>query len=159
VNVDGTTLDLPVVVGSENEKAIDVAQLRAKTGYVTLDPAFMNTASTTSAITFIDGDKGILRYRGIPIDELGEKSTFVETSYLLIYGHLPNKQELERFSTLLTRHSLIHEDMKHFFDGYPSTAHPMAILSSMVCSLSSFYPDSLDVNNRDQLDITIARLL
>ena len=159
VNVNGATLELPVVVGSEQEKAIDIAQLRAKTGFVTLDPAFMNTASTTSAITFIDGDKGILRYRGIPIEELGEKSTFVETAYLLIYGKLPNKAELDRFSTLLTRHSLIHEDMKHFFDGYPSTAHPMAILSSMVCSLSSFYPDAQDVSNRDQIDMTIARLL
>jgi citrate synthase len=119
----------------------------------------MNTASTTSSITFIDGDKGILRYRGIPIDQLGEKSTFVETSYLLIYGKLPTRSELLRFSTLLTRHSMIHEDMKRFFDGYPSTAHPMAILSAMVCSLSSYYPDALDVGNKDLTDITIARLL
>ncbi len=160
MTVDGKTLEMPVVVGSENEKAIDIAQLRAKTGYVTIDPAFMNTASTTSAITYIDGDKGILRYRGIPIEELGEKSTFVETSYLLIYGHLPNKDELTRFSTLLTRHSLIHEDMKRFFDGFPSTtAHPMAILSSMVVSLSSFYPEALDAKNTEHLDITIARVL
>src|SRR5262245_1138189 len=119
----------------------------------------MNTASTTSSITFLDGEKGILRYRGIPIEQLGERSTFVETSYLLIYGHLPNRAELTRFSTLLTRHSLIHEDMKRFFDGYPSTAHPMAILSAMVCSLSSYYPDALDVKNTDVIDITIARLL
>ena len=109
---------------------------------MTLDPAFVNTASTTSAITFLDGEKGILRYRGIPIEQLAEKSTFVETSYLLIYGHLPKRRELKRFSTLLTRHSLIHEDMKRFFDGYPGTAHPMAILSAMVCSLSSFYPEA-----------------
>src|SRR4051794_38324301 len=119
----------------------------------------MNTASTTSAITFIDGDKGILRYRGIPIEQLGEKSTFVEMAYLVIYGKLPSKTELARFSTLLTRHSMIHEDMKRFFDGYPSTAHPMAILSAMVCSLSSYYPDALDVSNKDVIDITIARLL
>ena len=152
-------LEVPIVVGTEQEKAIDIAQLRAKTGFVTLDPAFMNTASTKSAITFIDGDKGILRYRGIPIEQLAEKSTFVETSYLLIQGHLPNKSELDRFSTLLTRHSLLHEDMKRFFEGFPSTAHPMAVLSSMVLALSSFYPEAIDVNNHDQMDITIARLV
>jgi citrate synthase len=159
IKVGDATLEVPVVVGTENEKALDIAQLRAKTGYVTLDPAFMNTASTKSAITFIDGDKGILRYRGIPIEQLAEQSTFVETSYLLIYGHLPNKSELQRFSTLLTRHSLIHEDMKRFFEGFPTTAHPMAVLSSMVLALSSFYPDAIDVNNTDQTDMTIARLL
>ncbi len=161
LNVGGTeqTLELPVIVGSEGERAIDIRDLRAKTGYVCLDPAFVNTASTTSSITFLDGEKGVLRYRGIPIEQLGEKSTFVETSYLLIYGKLPNRAELSRFSTLLTRHSLIHEDMKRFFDGYPSTAHPMAILSAMVCSLSSFYPEAIDVSNRELIDITIARLL
>ncbi|HEX7666539.1 MAG TPA: citrate synthase [Polyangiaceae bacterium] len=154
-----TKLELPVIVGSENEPAIDIASLRAKTGMVTLDPAFMNTASTKSAVTFLDGEKGILRYRGIPIEQLAEKSTFVETSYLLIYGHLPNEKELKDFSTLLTRHSLIHEDMKRFFDGFPSTAHPMAVLSAMVCSLSSYYPDAIDVDNTDVTDLTIARLL
>src|SRR5207247_4543773 len=118
-----------------------------------------NTASTASAITFVDGEKGILRYRGIPIEQLGDKSTFVETSYLLIYGKLPNKHELGKFSTYLTRHSMIHEDMKRFFDGYPYTAHPMAILSAMVCSLSSFYPDAIDATNAAERDITIARLL
>jgi len=159
LNLNGTALDLPVIEGTEGEKAVDIAQLRAKTGYVTLDPAFMNTASTKSAITYLDGEKGILRYRGIPIEQLGEHSTFVETSYLLIYGHLPVRDELMRFSNLLTRHSLLHEDMKRFFDGYPSTAHPMAILSAMVCSLSSFYPEALDVRNTEQLDITIARML
>lgn len=154
-----TTLELPVIVGSENEPAIDIAGLRAKTGMVTIDPAFMNTASTKSAITFLDGEKGILRYRGIPIEQLAEKSSFVETSYLLIYGHLPKAEELEDFSRLLTRHSLIHEDMKRFFDGFPSTAHPMAVLSAMVCSLSSYYPDAIDVDNTHVTDITIARLL
>ena len=161
LNVGGSeqTLELPVITGTEDEKAIDISSLRSKTGYVCLDPAFVNTASTTSAITFLDGENGILRYRGIPIEQLGERSTFVETSYLLIYGKLPNRAELSRFSTLLTRHSLIHEDMKRFFDGYPSTAHPMAILSSMVCSLSSYYPDALDVKNTDIIDMTIARML
>ena len=159
LTIDGKSLELPVIEGTEAEKGIDIGQLRSKTGYVTLDPAFVNTASTKSAITYIDGEKGILRYRGIPIEELGEKSTFVETAYLLIYGKLPTKTELTRFSTLLTRHSMIHEDMKRFFDGYPSTAHPMAILSSMVLALSSFYPEALDVRNTEQLDMTIARLL
>jgi citrate synthase len=159
IKIGDKTFEAPVVVGSEKEPAIDIANLRAKTGYVTIDPAFMNTASTKSAITFLDGEKGILRYRGIPIEQLAEHSTFVETSYLLIYGHLPNEAELHRFSTLLTRHSLIHEDMKRFFDGFPSTAHPMAVLSSMVCSLSSYYPDALDVDNKEIIDITIARLL
>jgi len=151
--------DAPVVTGSEGERALDISQLRTKTGLVTLDPAYMNTASTRSAITFLDGEKGILRYRGIPIEQLAEQSTFVETSYLVIYGHLPSNAELTKFSTLLTRHSLIHEDMKRFFDGFPSTAHPMAVLSSMVVSLSSFYPDALDVDNKDQIDITVARLM
>jgi len=154
-----TKFDAQITTGSEGEQALDISSLRAKTGLVTLDPAYMNTASTKSAITFLDGEKGILRYRGIPIEQLAEQSTFVETSYLLIYGHLPSDSELKKFSTLLTRHSLIHEDMKRFFDGFPSTAHPMAVLSSMVVSLSSFYPDALDVDNTDQLDITIARLM
>ncbi|NUP11268.1 MAG: citrate synthase [Polyangiaceae bacterium] len=153
------TIELPVLVGTEGEKAIDIASLRAKSGYVALDPAFMNTASTTSAITFLDGESGILRYRGIPIEQLGEKSSFVEVAYLLIYGDLPKQDELDKFTKRLTRHSLIHEDMKRFFDGYPSTAHPMAILSSMVCSLSSYYPDVLEVRTGELLDITIARLL
>ncbi|HEY5242418.1 MAG TPA: citrate synthase [Polyangiaceae bacterium] len=159
IELGDTKLEVPAIVGTEHERAIDVAQLRAKTGYVTLDPAFMNTASTKSAITFIDGDKGILRYRGIPIEQLAEKSTFVETAYLLIYGNLPNDGQLKEWSKKLTRHSLLHEDMKHFFEGFPATAHPMAILSAMVTALSSYYPDALDVDNVDVRDITIARLV
>ena len=153
------TIDLPVVVGSEGEVSIDIGKLRAQTGAVTLDPAFMNTASTTSAITFLDGERGILRYRGIPIEQLAEQATFVEVAYLLIYGHLPNQKELSGFSENLTRHSMLHEDMKRFFDGYPGTSHPMAILSAMVVSLSSYYPDALDVKNKGEIDITIARLI
>jgi citrate synthase len=156
---DGGKLECPVVVGSEDERAIDIANLRAKTGLVTLDPAFVNTAATKSAITYLDGEKGVLRYRGVPIEELAEHSSFVETSWLLVYGRLPTQDELDKFSTLLTRHSLIHEDMKHFFEGFPSGAHPMAVLASMVVSLGTFYPDALDVDNRDQVDITIARLI
>jgi citrate synthase len=159
ITLGDTKLEAPLIVGTEDERAIDIGQLRAKTGYVTIDPAFMNTASVKSAITFIDGDKGILRYRGIPIEELAEKSTFVETAYLLIYGELPNESQLKEWSKKLTRHSLLHEDMKHFFEGFAATAHPMAILSAMVAALSSYYPDSLDVDNVDQRDITIARLV
>jgi citrate synthase len=159
LNLGETTFEASLTVGSEGEKGLDIQNLRAKTGVVTLDPAFMNTASTKSAITFLDGERGILRYRGYPIEQLAEQSTFVETSFLLIYGHLPNADELTTFSTLLTRHSLIHEDMKRFFDGFPSTAHPMAVLSSMVVSLSSFYPDALDVDNKAHRDITVARLM
>jgi citrate synthase len=159
IKLKDATFEAPIVIGTENERAIDIASLRAKTGLVTLDPAFVNTASTKSAITFLDGEKGILRYRGIPIEQLAEKSTFVETAYLLIYGDLPRQAELDRFSNLLTRHSLIHEDMKHFFDGFPSTAHPMAVLSSMVCSLSTYYPEEHDVNDKEKMDVTIARLI
>ena len=159
IKLKDTTFEAPVVTGTENEKGIDIASLRAKTGLVTLDPAFMNTASTKSAITFLDGEKGVLRYRGIPIEQLAEKSRFTETAYLLIYGELPTQAELDRFSRLLTRHSLIHEDMKHFFDGFPSTAHPMAVLSSMVCSLSTYYPEEHDLNDKEKLDVTIARLI
>jgi citrate synthase len=159
ITVDGKELEVPVVTGTEREKGIDIQSLRAKTGVVTLDPAFRNTAATESAVTFLDGEKGILRYRGIPIEELGERSTFVETAYLLIYGNLPNRSELEKFSQLLTRHSMIHEDMRRFFDGYPITAHPMAILSAMVTSLSSYYPYALNAKSDEYRDITIARLM
>ena len=142
ISLGDTKLEVPVIVGTERRAGHRHRGSSArKTGYVTLDPAFMNTASTKSAITFIDGDKGILRYRGIPIEQLAEKSTFVETAYLLIYGNLPNKARARASSaTLLTRHSLIHEDMKHFFEGFPSTAHPMAILSAMVCVALELLP-------------------
>ncbi len=159
IKLSSGSLELPVIVGTENERAIDIAPLRAKTGLVTIDPAFMNTASTKSAITFLDGEQGILRYRGIPIEQLAEKSTFVETAYLLIHGNLPTQPELDRFSNLLTRHSLIHEDMKRFFDGFPSTAHPMAVLSAMTCSLSTYYPEEVDINDKAQVEITFARLI
>jgi len=159
IQVNGAEIDLPVIVGSEGEKGLDISKLREKTKLVTLDPAFMNTASTESAITYLDGELGILRYRGIPIEELGEKSSFIETAYLVIYGHLPTQTELAKFEHALTRHSMIHEDMKRFFDGYPMTAHPMAILSSMVTSLSSFYPQALDAKADEFRDITIIRLM
>jgi citrate synthase len=159
ITVGDTRLEAPIVVGTEGERAFDIGQLRATTGYVTIDPAFMNTASTKSAITFIDGDKGILRYRGIPIEQLAEKSTFIETAYLLIYGELPTDSQLKAWSGKLTRHSLLHEDMKHFFQGFSPSAHPMAILGAMVAALSSYYPDALDADNVEHRDITIARLV
>ncbi|MEJ2761320.1 MAG: citrate synthase [Gammaproteobacteria bacterium] len=157
LEIEGRNCEFPVVTGTENEKAIDISELRAQTGYITLDSGFVNTGATTSSITYLDGERGILRYRGIPLEQLAEKSTFVETSYLLIYGELPNKQQLDNFSRLLSNHSMIHEDMKHFFDGFPATAHPMAILSSMVCSLSAYYPESLDVF--ENMDAQATRLL
>jgi citrate synthase len=123
---DGTTHSLPVIIGTENEPAIDIRKLRQQSGYVTLDSGYMNTGATQSAITYLDGEQGILRYRGYPIEELAEKSTFVETSYLLINGKLPTKAELDEFSVKLTRHSMIHEGMRHFFEGFPPGSHPMA---------------------------------
>lgn len=159
LTLDGKNYSLPVIQGTEKEKAIDITSLRSQTGYITLDSGYGNTGSCESAITFIDGENGILRYRGIGIEELAEKSTFVETAYLLIYGHLPSQEQLANFSTLLTRHSLLHEAMLRFYDGYPSSAHPMAVLSSMVCSLSSFYPDSLDPMDEDARHRIIPRVL
>jgi citrate synthase len=154
LTLDGKDYELPVVVGTENEKAIDITRLRAQSGFITLDTGYMNTGATRSAITYLDGEAGILRYRGIPIEELAEKSTFVETSYLLIYGELPTQEQWKRFSNLLTYHSMIHEDMTRFFDGYPATAHPMAILSAMVCSLSAYYPESLNVFENMEMQAT-----
>ena len=159
IKIADKSYEAPVVTGSEGERAIDIGSLRSKTGIVTIDPAYVNTASTKSAITFLDGEKGILRYRGYPIEQLASKSRFIEVAYLLIYGELPTQTQFDWFSNLLTRHSLIHEDMKHFFDGFPTAAHPMAVLSSMVCSLSTYYPEEHDVSKKDEMDVTIARLI
>lgn len=152
-------VQLPVITGTEDESAVDIEELRNKTGLVTLDPGYGNTGATRSAITFIDGDRGILRYRGIPIEELAESSNFVETAYLLIYGELPTRSQLDHFSTRLTRHSMIHMDMCRVIDAYPATVHPMAILSSMACSLSSFYRQTIDVSDKEEIDLTIIRML
>lgn len=141
--LNSTEIDLPVYVGTEGETAIDITKLRDKTGLITADSGYGNTGSCFSSITFIDGEKGILQYRGYPIEDLAKNSNFIEVSFLLIYGHLPNKAELENFQYQLTHHSLIHEDMKKFFEGFPPSAHPMGILSAMVSSLSAFYPDSM----------------
>ena len=149
--LDGQEYEFPIVEGSEGERGIDISTLRAKTGAITLDPGYGNTGSCTSSITYIDGDQGILRYQGYPIDQLADQATFVEVSYLLLYGKLPNQAELAEFRRKLTYHSMIHEDMKKFFEGYPPNAHPMAILSSMVASLSSYYPDVDDDHNMIRL--------
>ncbi len=150
--LEGKEHELPVIVGSEGEVGIEISKLRDKTGAVTLDDGYGNTGSCKSAITFIDGDKGILRYRGYPIEEL-EQARFTEVAFLLIYGHLPNKQELAAWRDKLTRHSLIHEDMKKFFEGFSPNAHPMAILSAMVASFSTYYSEA------DDVDLNIVRLL
>jgi citrate synthase len=141
LTVEGTSHELPVVEGTESEKAVDITRLRQTTGLVTLDPGYTSTASCRSAITFIDGEKGILRYRGYPIEELASKSTFLETSYLLINGSLPARSELERFEHQVTMHTMIHEDVKRFFDGFPQNAHPMAVCAAVIAALSAFYPD------------------
>ena len=146
LKIKGKMIELPVVIGTEAEKAVDISELRAKTSYITLDQGYANTGSCLSAITFIDGDKGILRYRGIPIEQLAEKSAFVETSYLLINGKLPNKAEADQFSKELTEHASLHQDFKHIFDGIPSTTHPMATLSAMVSILSGFHSPGVDPN-------------
>jgi citrate synthase len=149
--------ELPVVEGSEGEKAIDISKLRAATGLITLDPGYANTGSCSSSITFMDGEKGILRYRGIPVEELAAKATFKETAYLLINGRLPNREELTRFSILLNDNSLVHEDMRTFYESFPRSSHPMGILSSMVNALRSFYPELQ--NLEEEINMTVTRLL
>lgn len=154
------TIELPVITGTENEKAIDISKLRATSGLITIDPGYKNTGSTSSAITFLDGEKGILRYRGYSIEDLAEKSSFLEVSYLLIYGKLPDKNTLEDFEKQIIHHTLIHEDIKNILVGFPSNAHPMGVLSSLVSSLTAFYPESLDPNRSvNGVDLSIMRLL
>jgi len=157
--IEGQTYDLPVVTGSQGEMALDISTLRKRTGLITLDPGYANTGSCESSITFMNGEKGILRYRGIPIEQLAEKSTFVETAYLLINGELPTSNELTRFSIMLNDHSLVHEDMLAFFENFPKRAHPMGILSSMVNSLRAFYPELPERTDEEEINITFARLL
>jgi citrate synthase len=156
----GKDFELPIVEGTENEKAIDIAKLRAQTGLITIDPGFKNTGSTTSSITYLDGENGILKYRGYRIEELAEKSSFLEVAYLLIYGNLPTQQEYEKFTREITTHTLVHEDIKKILDGFPSNSHPMGVLSSLICSLTAFYPESLDPNrNEDEVNLSIVRLI
>ena len=160
ISIDGNSYDLPIVEGTEQEKAIDIGKLRGLSGIITIDPGFKNTGSTKSAITFLDGEKGILRYRGYPIEQLAEKSTFLEVSYLLIYGELPTESEFAQFSKQVTRRSMVHEDIKNILMGFPSNAHPMGVLSSLVSSLTAFYPQSLDPHRAKELiNLSILRIL
>ncbi|WP_299821486.1 citrate synthase [uncultured Pontibacter sp.] len=158
--LDGKSYKLPVVEGTENEKAIDINSLRSESGYITLDSGYKNTGATTSAITFLDGEQGILSYRGYPIEQLAEKSNFIEVAYLLIYGSLPTAQELEDFSNKIKMHTLVNEDMRKILDGFPSAAHPMGILSALISSLTAFYPESLNPNqSKEEVDLSIIRLM
>jgi citrate synthase len=158
--IEGKQYEFPVVTGTYGEKAIDISNLRKDTGYITLDPSFGNTGACRSTITYLDGEGGILEYRGIPIEELAEKSQFIEVAYLLIYKHLPTKAELNAFSAAFTKHAMIHEDMKEFFNGYPSSGHPMGILSAMVGSMAGYYPELIKPNpSPEEIDTLIVELL
>ncbi len=159
LHVDGREIKLPVIVGTEGEKAIDIAALRRETGYVTLDPSFMNTAACYSKITYIDGEKGILRYRGIPIEELVKLGSFVKVAYLLVNGELPTPEQSRSFSKLLNKHSMLHEDMRHFFDQFPRGAHPMHIMSTMINALAAFYPNVDLLSLEEDIEVSSARLI
>jgi len=158
LEVNEKSIDLPLVMGSESEIGIDISKLRSKTKAITLDPGFVNTGSCESGITFLDGEKGILRYRGYPIEQLAEKSNFLEVSYLLIYGELPTNLQLNDFEYNVKQHTLLHEDVRHIYQAFPKDAHPMAILSSIVCALSTFYPD-FSATDSDAVDLAIWRLM
>ena len=159
VTYQGKTYEFPVVEGTFGEKAIDIGKLRKETGLITFDPGYMSTGSCKSSITFLDGEKGILLYRGIPIDQLAEKSTFIETAYLLIYGILPNSQQLTDFNHHITHHSMVHESIKRFYDGFPINSHPMAVCSAVVGSLATFYQNELSVRDDQEVEIAIHRLI
>ncbi|MBF0479785.1 MAG: citrate synthase [Candidatus Omnitrophica bacterium] len=158
--IDDKTYELPIIEGTEGEKAVDVSNLRTQSGYITLDQGYANTGSCLSSITFLDGENAILRYRGFPIEQLAEHSTFLETAYLLIYGHLPDQTEIDSFSAAFTRFSMIHEDMKQFFNGYPSNGHPMGILSAMIGALAAYYPELMNPNpTKQEIDKITVELL
>jgi citrate synthase len=156
---DGQSIELPVLAGTEGERAVDISKLRPQTGHITMDPGYGNTGSCESTITFLDGEKGILRYRGIPIEQLADKASFVEVCYLIIYGKLPNQTELDAFQNQLDHHALLHEDMKHFFSSFSGQAHPMAILSAMVASLSGYYGEASPDDGENNFDVNAARLI
>ena len=160
LHFNGEVYKIPVIEGTENEKALDISKLRGESGLITIDPGFKNTGSTKSAITFLDGEKGVLRYRGYPIEQLAEQSSFLEVAYLIIYGELPNEEQLNKWRVDITYHTLIHEDFKVLLEGFPSNSHPMGVLSSLVTSLTAFYPESLDpVRSADEVYMNIIRLI
>jgi citrate synthase len=157
--LDGTTYELPVIIGTENEHAIDITKLRDETGYITFDPGYGNTGSCSSAITFVDGEKGILRYRGYPIEDLADHGTFIETAYMLIFGDLPNNEERREFRALLCDQELLHEDLRNHFEGVPSNGHPMAILSAVINSLGCYHPDLLQITTEDEFLRAAAKII
>jgi citrate synthase len=159
LTLDGKEYEFPVIEGSEGEKAIDISQLRSQSGYITIDPGFKNTGSTTSAITFLDGEEGILRYRGYSIEELADKADFLGVAYLLIYGELPTQTQYDTFVGEITRHTMVNEDMRKIFDGFPVNAHPMGVMSSLVSAMSGFYPESYNKNDMSNIDLHIVRLM
>jgi len=156
---DGQSIELPVITGTEGERAVDISKLRPQTGHITMDPGYGNTGSCESRITFLNGEKGILRYRGIPIEQLAAKASFVEVCYLIIYGKLPTQTELDAFQSELNHHALLHEDMKHFFASFSGQAHPMAILSAMIASLSGFYGEASATDGAGDFEVNAARLI
>ncbi len=153
------SIDLPVIVGTENEHAVDISKLRAETGYITLDSGFGNTGACESAITYIDGDKGILRYRGYSIQTLAQNSTFMEVAWLLIFGELPSTEQVNKLGSLIRKHSLLHQDMRHHFEGFPASAHPMAVLSAMINASSCYHPELLEVNKIDESSLNLVAML
>ncbi|HAO32914.1 MAG TPA: citrate (Si)-synthase [Candidatus Competibacteraceae bacterium] len=159
IELDGKSHDFPVFAGTENELSIDISTLRDRTGYITLDDGYSNTGSCKSAITYIDGDKGILRYRGIPIEQLAEHSTFVETAWLVIWGRLPTEEEMERFSRRLTMNQMMHESLRNHFQGFPPNAHPMAILSAMINAMSCYEPEMMDIDDENTMEKAAARII
>lgn len=160
LKINGNSYELPLIKGTEDEIGIDISKLRAETGAITVDPGFKNTGSTKSSITFLNGEQGILRYRGYSIEDLAEKSSFLEVAYLLVFGELPSKVELETFSNKIKNHTLIHEDVRHILEGFPSNAHPMGVLSSLVCSQTAFYPESLDPSRSiEEVNLSIIRII
>jgi citrate synthase len=159
LEVDGKTYELPIVTGTEGERAIDIGDLRAETGLITIDPAYKNTGSCQSTITFIDGENGILHHRGYPIEQLAEQSTFLEVAYLLIHGELPTRAQYEDWTQTLTYHTMLHEDLKRLFNAFPKDAHPMAVCASVVSALSTFYPEDLDPNDEKQVFNSVERIL
>lgn len=160
LELGGKVFEFPVITGTENEKAIDISKLRSETGYITLDKGYKNTGSCLSEITFLDGEEGILRYRGYPIEELAEDASFLEVAYLILKGELPTTSQLKEFEQTIDKHTLVHEDMKRFFEAYPAKAHPMGILASMICSMSTFYPESQDPHrSKEAFELTKFRIL
>ena len=159
LEIDGKTFDLPVTVGTEQERGLDISRLRAETGHITLDEGYGNTGACRSSVCYIDGENGILRYRGYPIDQLARQSTFIETALLLIYGELPSRERLKYFSGLLTTHELLHEGLHKHYEGFPAKAHPMAILSAMINACSCYHPDLMEMEDEHTFDAAAARLL